>query len=46
MEAGNDKLVREIMVENEPNIYIEDKIIKFGRDARFGIPIKKNFGPM
>ena len=45
MEAGNDKLVREIMVENEPNIYIADINIKFGRDVCFGILIGKIFGP-
>ena len=33
------------MVENELNICSADKVIKFGIDVRFGIIIKKKFGP-
>ena len=33
------------MVENELKIYIADKNIKFGRDVRFGILIRKNLVP-
>ena len=36
--------VRGIMVESQPNFYIADNSIKFGRDVRFGILIKKEFG--
>ena len=38
--------VRRNKVQNEPNIKSADKSLKFRRDARFGILIKKIFGPM
>ena len=38
-------VVRGIMVENEPNIYIADKSMKFVRDVCFGIVIRKKIGP-
>ena len=40
-----DRVVRGIMVDDEPNICIADKSIKFGRDVCFSIPIRKKFGP-
>ena len=38
-------VVRGIMGNNESNISIVDKSIKFGRDVYFGILIRKKFGP-
>ena len=35
----NANVVRGIMAENEPNIFIADKSIKFGRDVCFGMLI-------
>ena len=39
------QLFEGIMFENESNIYIADRSIKFGRDVRFGILNKIKIGP-
>ena len=39
-------LVEEILVENEPNIYIADKSKEFGKVICFAIFIRKKIGPM
>ena len=33
------------MLKNRSNIYIADKSVKFCRDVRFGLLIKKNMAP-
>ena len=38
-------IIRGIMVKYRPNINITDRIVKFGKDVRFGIIIEKNYWP-
>ena len=41
----NTLIVEGIVVKNRPNIYPSDKRVKFCRDVRFGLLIKKKYCP-
>ena len=45
LSSNKNSIVGGIMVENESNIYIANKIIKFDRDVCFDILIEGMFGP-